>query len=153
MEHGRYSVAFQKKVRAGQAQMDRLLRDPELLDIKRTVAASHLALDAMLALAFAEPDPPAAALAQVVNLAGVHARTQALVLRELAATEVISRGVLPALQTWTTHVHRLVDRYVPIERREAFKAELRASVAAAVAEAESSQWIAPQQSLAVRTVE
>lgn len=135
-----------------QERLDELMADPELIDVRRAVAASQAALEEMplqpnrdtaermvrRALQL-EPkdDVPETAVENMMHelravyaerfvaSSGQHARTAALAAKQEKVAELLLRGALPIMRRFAERVAGLVRSYIPPAKQAEFLGKLK----------------------------
>ncbi len=137
---------------ATRARLEELMEDPHLLDARRAVAVSQVALEDMpyaplwedgerLARRFlklgADEEVPDEAVEtalhalrgefseRVVGNANAHARTVAVAAKQQKVAEIILRGALPIMRRFAERVSGLVGKYLPPIKQAEFLLDLR----------------------------
>jgi hypothetical protein len=161
--HGRHrKMHIRGATEKMQDEIDAAVRDPNLLDVRRTVALSELALgDSMLfpndelllemakslwwgslgtkavELMMVNQDdldtPPdyyidlarRSYMKETLRLVERHGRTQVAALRQIELGRLMRQAVVPMFTEMGLRLGKLIDRYVPEDKREDFRSALR----------------------------
>lgn len=140
--HGLYSRRFRRLSEEGNARIEALAKDPDLLNLKQPVAVlAYLLEESMETLAESGNAGDDEHRERVIERCGALAdrlsRRQTAVLERAARQTLIRDQVLPMFNELGKTTWMLVRQYVPVEHQEEFRQRLRSAMLATMGQISS----------------
>lgn len=140
--HGMYSQRYRRLSEEGNARIDALVRDPDLLDLRRPVAVLQFLLEELMTDLGDDGDPSPAArrarqerLTACITLADRLSRRQEGIYRQALVQQTIRDEMVPLMAKAGQMLDELITKHVAPEKRAEFKNAFRRVAQATVAEA------------------